>query len=107
MPHLSEQDRKKAGLIALGLFVLLAGTVFVLLKTVGAEVGEPCQQGALACRMSQGFNSNRCLHTSPEAGYCTYTCEKHEECPSDWPCGFATWQEGDREGRTERVCLRP
>lgn len=82
---------------------VLFGATVLATRTFGAEVGAPCVQGAFVCRESHGFNSNRCLHVDDTHGYCTYTCERSEDCPAGWTCGRARWSRG-RD--VESLCLR-
>lgn len=101
-PSPRQQALVLLGLVAFG--ALAMGAAIVATRHFGAEPGEACVQGAFSCREVKGFNTNRCVHLSPETGYCSFTCASDAECPAPLRCEEAQW--GD-DGRVEWVCLRP
>lgn len=92
------------GLLGLLVFSALGiGGAVLATRHFGAEPGEACVQGIFSCREVHGFNTERCLHETEEAGYCTFTCSSDADCPAPLRCEYAQW--GD-DGRVEAVCLR-
>lgn len=78
----------------------------------GAEVGEHCNDFVLSCRATRGILSvNACVRTGPsdDDTFCSYACERTEDCPEGWACDpAAAWS--SVPGAVEdvrRVCRPP
>ena len=104
--HAPPGPRQQAlALLALiALLGALLGLTVLLTQVLGAEPGQPCVQGAFACRNAV-FNDARCLMTGPDRGLCTHLCEQDVDCGPGQVCAEARWTDsGGSGGRTERVC---